>query len=65
MKKLYRSDKDSMIAGICGGIGETYDIDANLVRLIAALAAIITGVLPLTATYLLGWMILPKGRPAA
>jgi len=33
MKKLYRSRSDSMIAGVCGGIGEYFDIDPTLVRL--------------------------------
>ena len=33
MKKLYRSDSDKMVAGVCGGIAEYFDIDSTLVRL--------------------------------
>ena len=33
MKRLYRSNTDRMIAGVCGGIGEYFDIDPTLVRL--------------------------------
>ena len=33
MKKLYRSETNKMIAGVCGGIAEYFDIDATLVRL--------------------------------
>lgn len=33
-KKLYRSDRNKMLCGVCGGIGEYFDIDATLVRLI-------------------------------
>jgi phage shock protein PspC (stress-responsive transcriptional regulator) len=33
MKKLYRSENDSKIAGICGGIGEEFGVDCNIVRL--------------------------------
>ncbi len=33
MKTLYRSKKQKMIAGVCGGIGEYFGIDPTLVRL--------------------------------
>lgn len=32
-KRLYRSNRDSMLAGVCGGIAEYFDIDPTLVRL--------------------------------
>lgn len=32
-KKLYRSEKDKKIAGVCGGLAEYFDIDPTLVRL--------------------------------
>ena len=34
-KRLYRSRRDVMIAGVCGGIAEYFDIDPTIVRLIA------------------------------
>lgn len=36
-KKLYRSNTDKMIAGVCGGLGHYFGIDPTLVRLIFAL----------------------------
>lgn len=33
MKRLYRSDTDKMICGVCGGIAEYFDLDPTLVRL--------------------------------
>lgn len=33
-KKLYRSDENKMLCGVCGGIGEYFDIDPTLVRII-------------------------------
>jgi len=33
-KKLYRSDKDKVIFGVCGGLGEYFAIDPLIVRLI-------------------------------
>jgi phage shock protein C len=32
-KKLYRSSKDKMISGVCGGIAEYFNIDPTLVRI--------------------------------
>ena len=32
-KALYRSNKNKMVAGVCGGIAEYFDIDPTLVRL--------------------------------
>jgi phage shock protein C len=35
MKRLYRSRRNRVIAGVCGGIGEYFDVDPVLIRLIA------------------------------
>lgn len=32
-KRLYRSSTNYMVAGVCGGIGEYFNIDPTLVRL--------------------------------
>ncbi len=56
--KLYRSEKDKMVAGICGGIGEVYDIDPTLVRLLVAAGILFTGGTAILV-YLLGWLIIP------
>jgi phage shock protein C len=36
-KKLYRSNTDKMIAGVCGGLGKYFGVDSTLIRLIFAL----------------------------
>ncbi|MBR0471497.1 MAG: PspC domain-containing protein [Methanosphaera sp.] len=33
-KKLYRSEKDRMIAGVCGGLADYFDVDSVVVRLL-------------------------------
>ena len=38
-KKLYRSRNQKMLAGVCGGVAEYFNIDVTLVRLIWAVAA--------------------------
>ena len=58
MKKLYRSETDRKIAGICGGLGEIYGIDSNLIRIAFIFVALITHVIPLVITYLIAWLIL-------
>jgi phage shock protein PspC (stress-responsive transcriptional regulator) len=58
-KKLYLSKKDKMIAGVCGGLGEYFNIDPVLIRLAFVIFAIISfgfGVL----IYLLAWIIIPE-----
>ena len=63
MKRLYRSETDSKIAGICGGLGEEFAIDGNIVRLATVFACVVSGIAPLIITYIVAWIILPKGKP--
>ncbi|MCM2675656.1 PspC domain-containing protein [Alkalicoccobacillus plakortidis] len=42
MKKLYRSQNDRKVAGVCGGLAEQYNFDVSILRIIWALAAIFT-----------------------
>ena len=60
MRRLYLSRDDRKIAGVCGGIGETYDIDPTLVRLAMVFLCVATGILPLVITYLVAWFIIPE-----
>lgn len=57
MTKLHRSEDDRMIAGVCGGLAETYDMDSTIVRLITA-ALVLWGVTPVI--YLLAWVVIPS-----
>ncbi len=57
-KKLYRSYDNRMIAGICGGIGEYFDIDPTIVRLIAVIFVFVWGFG--IVLYLLAWIIIPN-----
>ena len=63
MKRLYRSQKDRKIAGICGGLGELYEIDPNLLRLIVVLVFLVSGFFPVLVTYIIAWIIIPDGEP--
>lgn len=39
-KKLYRSRKNKMLCGICGGLGEYLGIDPTVVRLLVVLLSL-------------------------
>ena len=43
MKKLYKSNVDKKIDGVCGGIAEYFGIDVTLVRLVFAISVIFGG----------------------
>ncbi|OFV97939.1 MAG: PspC domain-containing protein [Acidobacteria bacterium RIFCSPLOWO2_02_FULL_61_28] len=61
MKRIYRSQTDKKIAGIFGGIAEVYNLDPSLVRLLAVFVGIASGIFPLIITYVVAWIIMPKG----
>ncbi len=59
-KKLYTSDTDKKIAGVCGGIAEYFNIDSTLVRLGFVLFSLAGGSGLLL--YLIAWAIMPKNN---
>lgn len=59
MKKLYRSKKNKILAGILGGIGEYFDVDPVLVRLVFIVLLVLTHVVPMIIVYILGLFIVP------
>ena len=61
MRRLYRSNQDRMIAGVCGGLAEYLDIDPTIVRLVWA-AVSIGGMGIGVIAYILAWIIVPE-RP--
>jgi len=62
VKRLYRSETDKKLAGICGGIGEYMDADPTIVRLIIIVLAVVTGIIPMIIAYLIAWWIVPNGK---
>jgi phage shock protein C len=62
MKKLYRSQTNKKIAGICGGIGEMTNTDPTLIRLITIVLGLVTGFFPFFIGYILAWWIVPEGQ---
>ena len=58
IKRVYRSKKNKMLAGVCGGIAEYFEIDPVLVRLLLVLLAFV-GFLGIII-YLVAWLMIPE-----
>ena len=57
-KRLYRQPKDKMIGGICTGMGEYFDIDPVIVRVLFVIALFL-GTMGFWL-YMILWIIVPK-----
>ena len=58
-KRLYRIEQGAKLTGVCGGIGEYFNIDANLIRLIWVIVTLCSLGVGLVL-YLVASFILPK-----
>jgi phage shock protein C len=59
MNRLYRSRKDRIVAGVCGGLAGHIDADPSIIRLVWILVTLIslgTGLI----VYLAAWIIIPE-----
>lgn len=61
-KKLYLSDTDKKIAGVCGGLGEYLGIDSTIIRLAWVFLLIPTAFIGGIIAYFIAAAIIPK-RP--
>jgi phage shock protein C len=58
VKRVYRSKSERMLAGVCGGLGEYFNIDPTLVRILFILFGLIVGGGILL--YLILWLLIPE-----
>lgn len=58
-KQLRRPTTDRMIAGVASGLGRYFNVDPTLVRVIFAVATVLTGGLALLA-YPVMWFLMPE-----
>lgn len=56
-KRLYRSSDDRWIAGVCGGLGDYFNVDANVFRVLFVIFALFGGSAILI--YIILWIIMP------
>lgn len=57
MKKLYKSDYDRKLCGVCGGIAEYLNIDATVVRLVFVIFGLMQAGIPF---YILAALLMPS-----
>jgi len=57
-KKLFRSKKNKVLGGVCGGIGEYLNIDPTLIRVLFIIAAFFNGLGVLV--YIVCWLAIPE-----
>lgn len=63
MKKLYLSETDRKIAGVCGGIGEYLEKDPTVIRILFIILILFSFGFGIVA-YIVMWLIIPKRPPA-
>ena len=61
MKRLYKSERDKMIAGVCGGIADYFGVDATLVRIGTAILCAISAGTGIIA-YIVCAIVMPNER---
>jgi phage shock protein C len=57
-RKLYRSRTDRKLAGVCGGLAQSFNLDATLIRVLFVVLAVLGGAG--LVIYLAMWIIVPK-----
>jgi len=62
VKKLYRSNDQRILAGVCGGLGEYFSTDPTIVRLLFVAFALVAGGGLLL--YLVLWLLIPQAPTA-
>jgi phage shock protein C len=60
-KRLFCSNTDKKIGGVCGGLGAYFSVDSTVVRLVAVLLALANAGAAVFA-YVLLWVILPREK---
>ena len=56
-KKLFRSRSERWLAGVCGGIGDYFNIDATVIRILFILFGLVFGSGLLF--YIILWILIP------
>lgn len=58
IKRLYRSGKEKVLGGVCGGVAEYFNIDPIIIRLLWILSIFLWGLGIIF--YIIAWIIIPK-----
>jgi phage shock protein C len=64
-RQLRRSRTNRMIAGVCGGIAEYFDVDPTLIRAVYVVGSIVSVAFPGILVYLILWFLIPEAAYTA
>ena len=57
---LYRSRRNSILGGVCGGIAEWLGWSPSWVRLLYVVVSVLSAAFPGTIVYIILWIVVPK-----
>lgn len=60
IRRLYLSDSDKKLFGLCGGIAEYFEIDSSILRLGWIIFTVLTGIAPGVIAYAVAAIVIPK-----
>jgi len=60
MKRLYKSQDNKVLFGVIGGIGEYFNVDPVILRVLWILLVVFTGFVPGIIAYLFTALVVPK-----
>lgn len=63
-ERLYRSEKDKLVAGVCGGLAEYFEVDPVIIRIAFVAGAMLSGGMGIIV-YILLWIIVPSKEQVA
>lgn len=58
MAKLATSTSDKVLAGVCGGLAEAWDMDSTLVRILFVVGTLVTGIVPGLLVYIVLMLVM-------
>jgi phage shock protein C len=63
-RRLLRSNRHKMVAGVCGGIAEYLDVDPTLIRVLYVLVSVLTAAVPGLLAYIILMFVVPRADQA-
>ena len=54
--------KNAIIAGVCGGIADSFQWSPTLVRVLYVLISVVSAAVPGILIYVILWIVIPKGE---
>jgi len=57
---LYRSERNKILGGVCGGIAEWLGWSPTMVRVLYVVGSVLSVAFPGTIVYIVLWLVVPK-----